>query len=96
MFLVGRVPLIVIGSEFWWERIVIRLVLFLGLPGWVLTLVAWRKTKADKSGFKWGVAGGIMMALTGILLLPGLLAIIGGVLSGRKPAAEPDTAEIEQ
>jgi len=29
-------------------------------------------------------------------LLPGALAIIGGVLSRRKPAAEPSTAEIEQ
>ena len=96
MFLIGRVPLIVTGSEFWWERIVTRLVLFLGLPGWVLARVAWRKTKVDKSGLKWGVAGGVMMALTGIMLLPGVLAIIGGVLSGRKPASESSTAEIGQ
>jgi len=96
MFLIGRVPLIVTGSEFWWERIVTRLVLFLGLPGWVLARVAWRKTKVDKFGFKWGVAGGVMMALTGIMLLPGVLAIIGGVLSGRKPASESSTAEIGQ
>ena len=96
MFLIGRVPLIVTGSEFWWERIVTRLVLFLGLPGWVLALVAWRKSRRGESGFKWGVAGGVMMALTGIMLLPGVLAIIGGVLSGRKPASESSTAEIGQ
>jgi hypothetical protein len=96
MFIIGRVPLIVIWSEFWWEQIVTMLVLFLGLPGWILALVAWRKTKRDESGFKWGVAGGVMMALTGIMLLPGTLAITGGVLSGRKPATESATAEIGQ
>jgi len=96
MFLIGRVPLIVTGSEFWWERIVTRLVLFLGLPGWVLTLVTWKKTRRGEAGFKWGVSGGVIMALTGIMLLPGALAIIGGVLSGRKPAIESSTAEIEQ
>jgi len=30
------------------------------------------------------------------MLLPGVLAIIGGVLSGRKPATEPSTVAIEQ
>jgi len=96
MFLVGRVPLIVTGSEFRWEQIVTRLALFLGLPGWTLGLVAWRKTRRGESGLKWGVAGGVMMALTGIMLLPGALAIIGGVLSGRKPASESSTAAIAQ
>jgi hypothetical protein len=96
MFLIGRVPLTVIGPEFWWEQIVTMLVLFLGLPGWILALVAWRKTRRGESGLKWGVAGGVIMALTGIMLLPGALAIIGGVLSGRKPVTEPSTAEIEQ
>jgi len=96
MFLVGRVPLTVIWSEFWWEQIVTRLALFLGLPGWVLALVAWRKTRRGESGLKWGVVGGVLMALTGIMLLPGVLAIIGGVFSGRKPASEPGTAAIAQ
>jgi hypothetical protein len=96
MFIIGRVPLIVIWSEFWWEQIVTILVLFLGLPGWVLTFVGWKKTKVDKSGLRWGVAGGVMMALTGIMLLPGALAITGGVLSGRKSVTEPSTAAIEQ
>jgi hypothetical protein len=83
-----------ISPEFWWDDILATSVVFLGLPGWILADVAWRKTRMDKSGFKWGVAGGVLMALTGIMLLPGALAIIGGVLSGRKPASEPSTAEI--
>ena len=98
MFLIGVVirgaP--AIGPYFWWSDLFFTSVVFLGLPGWVLTLVAWRKTKVDKSGFKWGVAGGVMMALTGIMLFPGVLAIIGGVLSGHKPASEPSTATIGQ
>jgi hypothetical protein len=88
------VPVMELGS--WWFDLLARLVVFLGLPGWVLTLVAWRKTKVDKSGLRWGVAGGVMMALTGIMLLPGVLAITGGVLSGRKPASESSTAAIVQ
>jgi len=97
MFLIERVPLVVvIGSEFWWEQIVIRLALFLGLPGWVLTFIAWRKTRRGQSGLGWGVSGGALMALTGIMLLPGALAIIGGVYSGRKPANEPVAPAIAQ
>jgi len=80
----------------WWAEILHTLVAFIGLPGWILALVAWRKTKKDESGLKWGVAGGVIMALTSIMLLPGALAIIGGVLSGRKPATEPSPAAIEQ
>jgi hypothetical protein len=85
-----------IQPEVWWSDLLGMLVVFLGLPGWVLTFVAWKKTKVNKSGFKWGVAGGVIMALTGIMLLPGVLAITGGVLSGRKPASEPSTATIAQ
>ena len=85
-----------IQPEFWWFELLMMSVVFLGLPGWILTRVAWKKTKVDKSGFKWGVAGGVIMALTGVMLLPGVLAIIGGVLSGRKPASEFTTAAIAQ
>jgi hypothetical protein len=85
-----------IGPEFWWTDLLFTSVAFLGLPGWVLTLVGWRKTKRGESGFKWGLAGGVLMALTGLMLLPGALAIIGGVLSARKPATESSTVEIEQ
>jgi hypothetical protein len=89
-------PVIEQPGPFWWYSILFVSVVFLGLPGWILTVVAWRKTKRDKSGFKWGVAGGVIMALTGVMLLPGILAIIGGVFSGRKAAAEPATAAIKQ
>jgi len=99
-FLIGVVifgaPVIEEPGPFWWYSVLARSVVFLGLPGWVLTLVAWRKTKRGESGFKWGVAGGVIMAVTGVMLLPGALAIIGGVFSGRKPASESNTAEIGQ
>jgi hypothetical protein len=84
------------SGPFWWYGVLCTSVVFLGLPGWVLALIAWRRTKRDESGFKWGVAGGVIMALTGIMLLPGVLAIIGGVFSRRKPAAESSTAGIAQ
>ena len=92
---IGGAPLIEPGP-FWWYGVLYVSVVFLGLPGWVLARAAWRKTKRGESGLKWGVAGGVMMAVTGHMLLPGLLAIIGGVFSGREPASEPGTAEIEQ
>jgi hypothetical protein len=92
---IGGLPIIEPGPG-WWYGILAAAVVFLGLPGWVLTLVAWRKTKRDESGFKLGVAGGVIMAVTGVMLLPGLLAVIGGVLSGRKHATGPATAGIWQ
>jgi hypothetical protein len=90
---IGGAPAIQPGSLWWFDLLMISVV-FLGLPGSVITLVAWRKTKRDESGLKFGLAGGVIMALTGVMLLPGLLAIIGGVLSRRKAAAESSTAEI--
>jgi hypothetical protein len=80
----------------WWVNILHTLVTFIGPFGWVLALAAWRKTRRGESGFKWGVVGGVIMALTGLMLLPGALAIIGGVLNGRKHASESSTAAIEQ
>jgi hypothetical protein len=96
---IGGIPILQIlerSGPFWWPNMLYVSVVFLGLPGWILALVAWRKTRRDESGLKLGVAGGVLMVVTGILLLPGALAIIGGVLSGRKPATEPSTAEIGQ
>jgi len=100
---VGCLVSVVIGGEIpplasvpWWGDILSMLVVFLGLPGWILTRAAWKKTKADKSGFKWGVVGGVMMVLTGIMLFPGVLAIIGAVLSRRKAATEPRAVAIAQ
>jgi hypothetical protein len=98
MFLIGVVILggPAVNPDTGWSDLLYTSIVFLGLPGWVLTLVGWRKTRRGKSGLKWGVAGGVMMALTGIMLFPGTLAITGGVLSGRKLATELSTAEIEQ
>ena len=93
---IGGAPIIEEPGPFWWYGILAASVVFLGLPGWVLALVGWRKTKRGESGFKWGVAGGVIMALTGHMLLPGVLAITGGVFSGRKPATESSTAELGQ
>jgi hypothetical protein len=91
LVITGEIP--PIAPDPWWGDILSMLVVFLGLPGWLLTRAAWKKTKVDKSGFKGGMAGGVMMVLTGIMLLPGLLAIIGGVLSRVNPT-ESSTAEI--
>jgi len=88
-------PLIEPGP-FWWYGVLYVSVVFLGLPGWVLAFAAWRETKRGESGFKWGMCGGVIMALTGLMLLPGILAIIGGVFSGRKPVGEPGAAAIGQ
>ena len=85
-----------IQPEFWWFDMLATSVVFLGLAGWIPALVAWRKTKRGESGLKLGVAGGVIMALTGIMLFPGVLAITGGVLSARKPASESGTVAIEQ
>lgn len=93
LVITGEIP--PMAPDPWWGDVLSVLVVFLGLPGWILTRVAWKKTKVDKSGLKWGVAGGVMMALTGIMLLPGLLAIIGGVLSRCKPATEISTVVTE-
>ena len=80
-------PVLPEPEPFWWYNMLAVLVVFPGLPGWILALIAWRKTRRDETGFKCGLAGGIVMTLTGIMLLPGVLAIIGGVLSRRKAAA---------
>jgi len=95
-YAVNEGTLIMEPGPMWWANILHTLVAFVGLPGWVLTLIAWRKTKRDESGLRWGVVGGVLMALTGIMLFPGALAITGGVLSRRRPASEPATAETEQ
>jgi len=79
-----------------WLAIVVLLVGGPGAAGWILTLVAWRKTRRGESGFKPGLAGGLIMALTGMMLVPGSLAIIGAVLSRREPVEGAIAAESEQ
>jgi hypothetical protein len=84
------------SGSFWWYGALFLSAVFLGLPGWILAFVAWRKMRRGESGFRWSVAGGVMMVLTGLMLLAGVLAIIGGVLSREKPISEPGTLEIKQ
>jgi len=96
IYVVNEGALIIEPGPMWWANILHTLVTFVGAAGWILTVIAWKKTKVDKSGFRWGVAGGVIMALTGLMLLPGALAITGGVLSGRKPVSEPSTVAIGQ
>ena len=96
MSMVNEGHLLIEQGPLWWVNILHTLVTFIGPVGWILALVAWRKTKRGESGLKWGVAGGVIMALTGIMLLPGILAITGGVFSGRKPTSEPVAAAIGQ
>jgi hypothetical protein len=96
MYVINQGTIVMEPGPLWWVNILSVVAALLGLPGWVLALVAWRKTKRGESGFKWGMYGGVIMALTGFMLLPGVLAIIGGVLSRRKPVTEPGTAAIEQ
>jgi hypothetical protein len=93
---VNEGALVIEPGPLWWVNILHTLVTFIGPVGWVLALVAWRKTKRGESGLKLGVAGGVIMALTGLMLLPGALAVTGGVLSKRKPTDESGTAEIAQ
>ena len=96
IYVVNEGALPIEPGPLWWVNILHTLVAFIGPFGWVLALAAWRKTRRGESGFKWGMYGGVIMALTGLMLLPGILAIIGGVLSGRKPTSEPVAAEIGQ
>jgi len=65
----------------------------LGLAGWILVLFGWRRTRKGETGFRRGLVGGVLMAVTGIMLLPGVVSIIGAVLSRRKPSRQLSAAE---
>ena len=96
---IGGIPISQIlerAGPFWWPTILYVSVVFLGLPGWVLAFLAWRRTRRGESGIKLGVAGGVVMALTGVMLLEGVLAIIGAVFSRRKATTELSIVENEQ
>jgi hypothetical protein len=95
-YVVNEGTLIMEPGPMWWVNILHTLVTFVGMAGWILAVIAWKKTRRDESGLKLGVAGGVLMALTGLLLLPGALAITGGVFGRRKPASEPGTTAVEQ
>jgi hypothetical protein len=70
-----------------WYAILHTLVLLIGIVGWIFVLAAWRMTGRGESGLGWGLAGGVIMAVTGSMLLPGALAITGGVSSRREAAS---------
>jgi len=55
--------------------------LAIGLVGLVLTFSAWDKAKKGESASSEGVAGGILMLLS-VNVIAGILAIIGGAMSG--------------
>jgi len=96
IYVVNEGALIIEPGPMWWANMLHALVTFVGAAAWILTVIGWRKTRKGESGFRCGLAGGVMMVLTGIMLFPGVLAIIGGVLSGRKAATETRTGAIEQ
>ncbi|MDH4068441.1 MAG: hypothetical protein OEU97_05915 [Dehalococcoidia bacterium] len=96
---IGGIPISQIlerAGPFWWPTTLYVSVVFLGLPGWVLAFLAWRRTRRGESAIKLGVPGGAVMALTGVMLLEGVLAIIGAVLSRRKATTELSIVENEQ
>jgi len=72
-------------ERFWWPGILILSAAVLGLAGWILVMLGWRRTRRGETGFRRGLAGGILMAVTGVMLLPGVVSIIGAVLSRREP-----------
>jgi hypothetical protein len=96
IYLINKGTIIMEPGALWWSNILGLVTAFLGTLGWVLALIAWLKTRRGESGFKWGLAGGVIMVGTGLMLVPGVMSIIGGVLSRRKPILEPSTAEIPQ
>jgi MFS family permease len=65
------------------------LFLLAGIVGWFFAFTAWRRVRRGELGFSWGLAGGILMVASGIMLLPGVLAITGGVFGQRRAAGEP-------
>jgi hypothetical protein len=76
-------------GSFSWYEILYWSVIFIGLIAWVLIIFGWRKTRRGESGLKLSVAGGVIMALTGVMLFPGLLAIVGGCSVHAKLTTSP-------
>ncbi len=72
-----------------WGGILYNSAAIVGLVGWILALLGWRRTRKGETGFRRGLAGGILMAVTGVMLLPGVVSIIGAGLSRRELLVEP-------
>jgi len=91
---IGGHPFVLVTPGDWWSMLM-TITVFLGPVGWILTLLAWRKTRRREAGFGLGLAGGIIMFVT-IMPIPGALAIIGGVLSRREFDRDSRNAAIAQ
>jgi hypothetical protein len=72
--------LLLVGMFFYFYN---PLLIFIGFIGWLLVLAGWRKAKNGRSAFGHSLAGGLLMILSGICFVPGILAIIGGLMSKR-------------
>jgi hypothetical protein len=72
--------LLLVGILFYFYN---PLLIFIGFIGWLLVLAGWRKAKNGRSAFGHSLAGGLLMILSGICFVPGILAIIGGLMSKR-------------
>jgi hypothetical protein len=59
------------------------LLILSGFIGWLFVLAGWKKAKNGKSAFGHSLAGGLFMILSGVCFIPGILAIIGGLISKR-------------
>jgi hypothetical protein len=92
IYLTNKGTIIMEPGHLWWSSILGLVTALLGTLGWALALIAWPKTRRGESGFKWGLAGGVIMVGTGLMLVPGVMAIIGAVLSGRRHAMGAGTA----
>lgn len=86
--IIGGHPFVLLTPGDWWSVLILGTV-FAGPVGWGWTLFAWRKTRRGEAGFGLGVVGGVIMVLTNFMLVPGVLAIIGAVLSRREPVQGP-------
>lgn len=59
------------------------LIIFIGFLGWLFSLAGWRNAKNGKSAVRSSLVGGLLMMFSGICFIPGILTIIGGLLSKR-------------
>jgi len=94
IYLINKGTIVMNPGPLWWSNILGLVTAFLGTLGWVLALIAWLRTRRGRSAFKWGLAGGVIMVGTGLMLVPGVIAITGGVLSRHKPTTESSTTAI--
>ena len=91
--ILGGRPFALVTPGDWWSAL-IAFTVFVGPAGWILTLLAWRRTRRGEAGFGLAVAGGVIMVLSNFMLIAGALAIVGAALSRREHVDESRSAEI--